>query len=60
MTVLSYLEQIRITHAKQLLRFTQLTVEEIGRKIGIEEPGYFNRVFKKIEGNTPGEYRRVW
>lgn len=59
-TVLSCLEQIRITHAKQLLRFTQLTVEEIGREVGVEEPGYFNRVFKKIEGTTPGEYRKVW
>jgi AraC-like DNA-binding protein len=59
-TVLSYLEQIRITHAKQLLRFSDMTVEEIGHKIGIDEPGYFNRVFKKLEGITPGEYRKRW
>ncbi|MBQ2604598.1 MAG: helix-turn-helix domain-containing protein [Clostridia bacterium] len=59
-TLLSYLDQVRITHAKQLLRFSELTVEEVGRKVGIEEGAYFNRVFKKVEGITPGEYRRMW
>ena len=59
-TLLSYLDLVRITHAKQLLRFSQLTVEEVGREIGIDEAAYFNRVFKKIEGITPGEYRKMW
>ena len=59
-TVLSYLNHIRITHAKQFLRFSELTVEEIGRQVGIDEPGYFNRVFKKVEGISPGEYRKMW
>lgn len=59
-TINSYLAQIRITHAKQLLRFSDLTVEQIGQTCGIEEPAYFARVFKKVEGTTPGEYRRMW
>jgi AraC-like DNA-binding protein len=59
-TVLSYLDQVRITHAKQLLRFSHLTVEAIGREVGIEDGAYFNRVFKKVEGVVPGEYRRTW
>lgn len=59
-TILSYLDHTRITQAKRLLRFSDMTVEEIGRQVGIEEPGYFNRVFKKIEGVTPGEYRKMW
>lgn len=59
-TVLGYLNQIRITHAKQLLRFSGLTAETIGREVGIPEPGYFSRVFKKVEGVSPGEYRRMW
>ena len=59
-TLLSYLDSVRITHAKQLLRFSDMTVEEIGREVGIEEGAYFNRVFKKVEGITPGEYRRMW
>ena len=59
-TILAYLDHVRITHAKHLLRFSDKTTEEIGRAVGIEEPGYFNRVFKKVEGVTPGEYRKMW
>jgi AraC-like DNA-binding protein len=59
-TLLSYLDQVRITHAKQLLRFSGMTIEAIGREVGIDDGAYFNRVFKKVEGVTPGEYRRMW
>lgn len=59
-TVLGYLDQVRITRAKQLLRFSDLTVEAVGQEVGIGEPGYFSRVFKKVEGISPGEYRRMW
>ena len=59
-SVNSYLAQVRVTHAKQLLRFSDMTVEEVGRQCGIDEPAYFARVFKKVEGTAPGEYRRMW
>lgn len=59
-TILSYLDRVRVSQAKQLLRFTDRTAEEIGTHVGIDEPGYFNRVFKKVEGITPGEYRKMW
>ena len=59
-TVNSYLLQIGITRAKQLLRFTDLSVEMIGEKCGISDPNYFNRAFKKIEGLTPRRYRMMW
>ena len=59
-TVLGYLEQVRITRAKQLLRFSDLTAEAVGQEVGIGEPGYFCSVFKKVEGFSPGEYRRMW
>lgn len=56
----SYLQQIRITHAKQLLRFTDKTIEEIGVECGMNDPNYFSRTFKKIEGISPGEFRKTW
>ncbi|MCI8294478.1 MAG: AraC family transcriptional regulator [Lachnospiraceae bacterium] len=56
----TYLTLIRVTRAKQLLRFSDLSVEQIGRECGIEEPAYFARVFKKVEGIAPGEYRKRW
>ncbi len=59
-TILGHLDQVRVTHAKRLLRFSNMTVEAVGREIGIPEPGYFSRVFRKVEGVAPGEYRRMW
>ena len=56
----NYLLQIRITHAKQLLRFTDQTVEAIGRECGVEDANYFSRMFRKVEGISPGEFRRMW
>ena len=56
----NYLLQIRITRAKQLLRFTDKTSETIGLECGMGELYYFSRTFKKVEGISPSEYRRKW
>lgn len=56
----NYLLQVRITHAKQLLRFTKEKVETIGRSCGIGDLHYFSRTFKKVEGISPSEYREMW
>ena len=60
MSINSYLLQYRITKAKQLLRFTDKTAEEIGLECGLGAANYFSRTFKKVEGITPGEYRKSW
>ena len=59
-TLVTYLQQVRITHAKRMLRFTDKSIEEIGLECGIGELNYFSRVFKKLEGISPSEFRRVW
>lgn len=59
-SIISYMQQLKITKAKQLLRFTDDTIESIGIKAGIGEPNYFSRLFKKIEGVSPSEYRKAW
>lgn len=56
----TYLLQIRITKAKRLLRFSDKAIEEIGEECGITPLYYFSRVFKKIEGMSPSEYREIW
>lgn len=56
----NYLLQTRITHAKQLLRFTDLTIEAVSAECGMGDANYFSRMFKKVEGVTPGEFRRMW
>lgn len=58
-TLVTYLQQVRITHAKRMLRFTDKSIEEIGLECGIGELNYFSRVFKKLEGVSPSEFRRV-
>lgn len=55
-----YLLQVRITKAKQGLRFTDKPIEEIAHECGMHDANYFSRIFKKVEGVTPGEYRRMW
>ena len=55
-----YLLQLRITQAKHLLRFTSLSIEEVGRRCGMNDANYFARMFKKVEGMAPREYRKLW
>ncbi len=59
-TISNYLIAKRITRAKQLLRFTKLTIDEIGCEVGMDGAGYFSRMFKKSEGISPKEYRKQW
>ena len=60
MTINQYLIQQRITQAKQLLRFSDLPVEKIAAQCGIPDPNYFSRLFRKVEGISPGEFRKRW
>lgn len=59
-TVNQYITNERVTHAKELLRFTDYTITEIGTKIGFNDGAYFTRVFKKEEGISPSEFRKQW
>ena len=56
----AYLLGVRITRAKQLLRFTDKSVEEIGLECGLGALHYFSRVFKEVEGMPPSKYREQW
>lgn len=59
-TLMEYLYSVRMTKAKELLRFTDETIERIGEMVGMDDSNYFSRVFKKVEGISPSEYRRRW
>lgn len=59
-SVMDYLISVRITEAKKLLRFTNQTMEDIAAAVGINGAAYFSRLFKKVEGISPNEYRRMW
>jgi YesN/AraC family two-component response regulator len=53
-----YLARRRITRAKQLLQDSNRTVTDVFREVGFKDMTHFGRVFKKIEGRLPSEYRR--
>ena len=59
-TIVNYLIFKRITRAKQLLRFTDMTIDEIGVEVGMDSANYFSRAFHKVEGISPSEYRKQW
>lgn len=57
MNFIDYLTEIRVEKSKELLANTFLNVKEISYNVGYNDPNYFFKVFKKITGITPGEYR---
>ena len=54
-----YLAKYRITKAKELLAILDENVEDIGKRVGLGNRVTFARLFKKIEGVTPGVYREI-
>ncbi len=54
-----YVSDYRILKAKELLMENQLTIRQVGERVGIDNQNTFIRVFKKIEGVTPGQYREA-
>lgn len=52
-----YLMKVRIEKAKELLKNPVLKVYEVAEQVGYNDIKYFAKVFKEIEGLTPGEFR---
>jgi AraC-like DNA-binding protein len=52
-----YLSRVRIEKAKNLLLNPNLRVSEIAFEVGFQSLTHFNRVFKKILGQSPTQYR---
>ena len=52
-----YVSRIRIEKAKNLLLNRNLRVSEIAYEVGFQSLTHFNRVFKKIMGQSPTDYR---
>lgn len=59
MSFSKYLNDFRITKAKQQLLQTNLTIAQIGENVGYDNQAYFYRMFKTVEGISPKEYRAI-
>lgn len=57
MSPIAYLNKLRIEQAVSLLSTTSLSVADIAGMTGFDTPGYFTKVFRRIVGGTPTEYR---
>lgn len=58
-TLLSYFNLLKVRQACVMLDTTDLKINQICYKVGIEDCFYFSRLFKKIMGMLPNEYRRL-
>lgn len=54
---IDYLTEFRIEAAKDMLKKGEFNIKEICFEVGYSDPNYFSRVFKKIEGVSPTEYK---
>lgn len=57
---IDYQISLKITMAKNLLQFSDKSVQHISYDIGIENISHFINIFKKREGLTPLQFRKLW
>ncbi|MDR6553155.1 helix-turn-helix domain-containing protein [Paenibacillus qinlingensis] len=57
-TYLSYLMGVRMNKAKELLMDTDLKVYEICQRVGYADTSHFSKLFERMVGCTPTEYRK--
>ena len=56
---MAFLNRVRIERSKELLRQPHMRLADIAQLAGFEEQSYFCRVFKKVLGVTPTQYREA-
>lgn len=59
-TLIEYLQNLRIEEAKRLLEAGQMPVDDISIEVSYEDPSFFRRLFKRLTGLTPSQYRRMF
>ncbi len=58
-TPMQYLLSIRVNNAASLLESTDYDIVDIAAIVGYEDPLYFSRLFRKLKGMSPTEYRKL-
>ncbi len=56
-TLNAYLNTVRINKAKAMLRHSDIRIIDIAAAVGYEDPSYFTKVFKRVIGISPFNYR---
>ena len=56
---LTYLNTLRIAKARGILRNTSLSVADVARRVGLGNPAYFSRLFRKLTGTSPSRFAKA-
>jgi AraC-like DNA-binding protein len=56
-TIQDYLISFRINKAKEMMKDKQLSIGDISRSVGYDNPLIFSKIFKKVNGISPSKYR---
>lgn len=59
-SLLEYLQGLRVEEAKRLLETSTNPVDEVSERAGYADASFFRRLFKRLTGLTPGQYRRMF
>lgn len=57
LTPLGYVQSIRIERAKYFLNHTDMKIDSIAQEIGYADSSYFSKLFKRLTGQSPNQYR---
>ncbi|MGL1893575.1 MAG: AraC family transcriptional regulator [Spirochaetaceae bacterium] len=58
LSIINYLIQVRVFHAKMLLSNLKLNIGDVAREVGYEDIQHFSKLFKKHTGYSPSEFRK--
>jgi AraC-like DNA-binding protein len=56
-TVQEWIIERRMAESRRLLTDTDLPIQEVARRVGIGDPGYFSRLFRRTHGTSPRAWR---
>ncbi len=55
---IDFVHRLRVSRAKELLKRPELSLVDIAEQSGLTDKSYLSRVFKRVTGQTPGDFRR--
>ena len=56
-TLISYINNVRVEKAKELLHDPHVKIHDVGVAVGVQSSSYFTQFFKKATGQSPQDYR---
>lgn len=59
MRPIEYINRRRVIYAKEMIKNSQHSIEAVSLKLGFESVSYFGKLFKRYEGVSPSEYRKM-